>query len=207
MKSNISKVIVCIFVIIIGLSSMVMAYRPSEQTLTIGDNYGYDQAPHFYGVFDAAGFSDGIYWGYEPNHHPYSYHEVLSGEYGSAIFYDDISTEPNAMWLTNQFLFPNWTTNSDFDSFGASAWYDSSNPVPNNNTGQSVIENDQVRVTIDYEVVDLGDGNSSPLSVRDANGQTGFVKSFQYLFLQTYTITNLQNSSNITGLEFYQMLC
>jgi len=84
-------------------TSAVKAYRPSEQMLTIGGIYG--QAPYFYGYLDAAGYSDVICWGYEPNHHPYSYHEVLSGEWGSfAIYYDGIATEPNSMFLTNEFL-------------------------------------------------------------------------------------------------------
>jgi hypothetical protein len=83
---------------------------------------------------------------------------------------------------------------------------DANNPVSNNNTGQSIIENEQVRVTVDYEVVDLGDGNWSPLNITDANGNIGFVRSFQYLFLQTYTVKNIKTTGNLTNLELYGML-
>lgn len=190
-----------------------MATNPSQQTLTIGDTSSSDdEAPHFYGYMDAAGYSDVIMWGYEPNHHPHSYHEVLSGEWGAAIFYNGIQTEPNAMWLTDYFCYPYWTTNSNFQILTSpSAWHDQTNPVPLNNTGQSVIANDEVQITLDYEVVDLnevvglGDDSWSPMSIKDANSQIGFVKCFRYLFLQTYTIKNISDSDT-TGLEFYQML-
>ena len=95
--------------VLLLISSMIttsMATDPSDETFTIGDDTPLtDEAPYFYGTFDAAGFSDIIYWGDSPNH-GCNYHEVLSGEWGAAIFYDSISTEPNAMWLTNKFLFP-----------------------------------------------------------------------------------------------------
>lgn len=53
--------------------------------LTIGDKDEVGGAPYFYGTFDAAGYSDWIYYGYSPEH-PYGYHEILSGEIGAAIF-------------------------------------------------------------------------------------------------------------------------
>jgi hypothetical protein len=111
------KINSCAFLIISIMSlffiaSETKAYRPSEQTLTIGNS---NQAiPYFWGTLDASGFSDAIYWGYGPNH-PYNYHEVLSGEWGSfALFYDGITTEPNAMFLTNKFLWPDWYLENEF---------------------------------------------------------------------------------------------
>jgi len=200
----------------IFINSKTALAAPSDWHVMIG-------APNFYGDLDAGGYSDWIWWGYEPNHHPYSYHEVLSGEYGAALYYNSISTEPNAMWLTDLFVYPDWTTDSNFAVSGTpSSWNNLNNPVPPNqyarndayqwttayNTGQSILLSDdgKIRVTIDYEVVDLGEGNWSPMSIRDATGQIGFVKSDRFLFLQTYTITNLQNDADITGLELYQLL-
>jgi len=56
-------------------------------------------------AFDAAGYSDWWYWGrdYWPRH-PYSQHEMLSGEWAGAIYYDGIATGEQAMWLTDHFL-------------------------------------------------------------------------------------------------------
>jgi parallel beta-helix repeat protein len=200
MNSKISTNAVFIFAIVACLSQVLIASV-------------YLSSDNFNGTFDDAGYSDGINWGYSPNH-PYPYeggiHELLSGEWGVAIFYDGISTEPNSMWLPNSFIFPNWTTNSTFStSLYGEYRDDSNNPVIGYDTGQSkIISGDgKVEITIDYEVVDLGDGNWSPLAITDVNGQIGFVKSDRYLFLQTYTVTaNPQNEANITGLELYQLL-
>jgi len=189
---------------------------PSDWHVMIG-------SPYFYGDFDAAGYSDWIWWGPSPDHNVTAYHEVLSGEYGAALYYNGISTDPNAMWLTDYFKYPDWPTYSNFAVSGIpSSWDDSNNPVPPNqnaqndayqpttayDTGRSILisGDGKIQVTIDYEVVDLGAGNWSPMSIRDSTGQIGFVKSDRYLFLQTYIIKNLQNDANITGLELYQML-
>ena len=165
---------------------------------------------------DYAGYSDVIEYGYSLEH-PYTYHELLSGEWGAAIYYDGIKDAHKAMWLTDKFLFPNWTTNSNFfiaenPGVQVGAWHNPDNPTPLNNTGRSVIENAQVRIQIDYEVVDLEflDPNiypvRSPLAVRDeAAGKAGLVRSDRYIMLQTYTIAN-KIDGTIENLEFYQML-
>jgi hypothetical protein len=54
---------------------------------------------------DYAGYSDVIEYGYSLEH-PYTYHELLSGEWAAAIYYDGIEDAPQAMWLTDKFLFP-----------------------------------------------------------------------------------------------------
>jgi hypothetical protein len=198
MNSKISTKAVCILVVMFCFSSVSMAY----------DLY----CDYFNAYFDDAGYSDVINWGYSPNH-PYPYqggfHETLSGEWGAAIFYNGLSTEPNSMWLSNYFKFPYWYTNSTFStSLYLNSWDDPNNPVQGYDTAQSkIVSGDgKVEITIDYEIVDLGDGNWSPLAIRDKDGNIGFVKSDQFLFLQTYTIKNLQNDANITGLELYQMV-
>lgn len=191
-----------------------------------------------YMPFDAGGFSDWWYWGASPRHE-HLQHEMLSGEYAAAIYYDGIRTEPldpnnpssenHAMWLTDWFSFPSWQTNSTFSRKGDpdcwfDAWNDPNNkPVNGINTAQSIIVNDdgRVRVTIDYEVVDLGedvdlDKNGSPLAFWIANPNDPynidarehyFVYSDRYILLQTYTITNIDpNESTLEDIEFYQML-
>ncbi len=112
-------VIVCCF--LMGSISVQGAFY--GQILRIGDNNQQGVAPYFYGDMDAAGYSDWIWYGPSPIHE-YGYHEVLSGEWGAAIHYDGIDTnltnDPNdaanrrqAMWLTKDYVFPNWPTNSD----------------------------------------------------------------------------------------------
>ena len=162
--------------LVLMLSHLLFAELPSQRMVYIG-------SPVCFGVYDAAGFSDWIYYGNENNiYHPYDYHEVLSGEWAAAIYYDGIDTSPinpadpssgnQAMWLTDLFLYPNWNTNSDFiiDLFSDS-WDTPENPVPSNNpaiyyngrdlysiandTGKTIIANNSVEIAIDYEVVDL----------------------------------------------------
>lgn len=65
---------------------------------------------------DTAGYSDDFYYN-RTDLHSYGTHEMLSGEWAAAIYYDGIAAEPNAMWLTNRFVDPDWTTNSDFEDY------------------------------------------------------------------------------------------
>lgn len=192
------------------------------QTLRIGDNNEQGVAPYFYGDMDAAGYSDWIWYGPSPIH-DHDYHELLSGEWGAAIYYDGIDTEltadPNdaanrrqAMWLTTDYVFPGFPTNSDFVFGGTcAAQQDPINPSPLYDTGKSIIYNDEVEITIDYEVVDMnsitGGSPRSPMAyISDPNtSAVSFVPSDQYIFLQTYTIKNLK-ATTLTGLEFYQFL-
>jgi hypothetical protein len=134
MNSKISTKAVCILVVMFCFSSVSMAY----------DLY----CDYFNAYFDDAGYSDVINWGGYPTNtnHPYSFHETLSGEWGVAISYDDISMEPNAMWLPSQFVFPTWTTNSTFStSSSLSSRDDPNNPVVGYDTAQSKIVSEDRR--------------------------------------------------------------
>jgi len=179
------------------------------KSLTLGDKDQTNRAPYFFGTFDAAGYSDWIYYGPSP-FHEFDYHEILSGEYGAAIYYNGIGTQnQNAMWLTRQFDFPDWITNSDFVMGSiCQAWADpNSNPAPLYDTGKSIIHNNHIEVTVDYEVVDLAfrDPNfyisRSPISyIDEQSGQPRFIYSDRYCILQTYTFRAL---APVTDFEFY----
>ena len=187
--------------------------KPSEKFLWLSNPYWRVGAINDPGL-DAAGFSDKFYWGASPPslRHAAAYeHEMLSGEWAAAIYYDGIAMGPEAMWLTDYFLYPYWTTNSDFiidsDPFAED---DEDNPVVGYDTGHSRIKNEQVTVAIDYEMVDLGEQGEngeggSPLSFGSLVGADAFVYSERYVLLQTYTITNTTDSP-IENVEFYQML-
>lgn len=107
-------------------------------------------------AFDAAGYSDWWDWGRNDwPRHPYSAHEMLSGEWAGAVHYDGIASGNQAMWLTDQFSFPNWPTSTGFTQVSFNSWDHPVNPIDGLDTAQSVIQNAQVRITIDYEMVDL----------------------------------------------------
>ncbi|MCK4999418.1 MAG: DUF11 domain-containing protein, partial [Anaerohalosphaera sp.] len=168
--------------------------------------------PYFKAIFDDAGYSDyGIFYG-QSDIHEFPLHELLSGEWGAAIYFDGIATGDKAMWLTDMFLYPDWATNSNFVGDPNSRDEgDNSNNSPGydfNDYGQSVIRNGKLEITIDYEVVDLGEDGYSPMAGLDAvTGDGGFVKSDRYIFLQTYTIKNVDpNETTVEDIEFYQML-
>jgi uncharacterized repeat protein (TIGR01451 family) len=195
--------------------------------LTIGTNanWGGRTPPYFTAIMDAGGYSDGIYYG-QSEIHEYGYHEVLSGEWGAAISYDNIDTElinpgnPEAgrktMWLTKQFDYPNWGTNSKFQLSGiGQAWADpNGNPAPLADTGRSVISNGIVEITIDYEVVDMQFRDPNHYSWRGVlgyldpdRGNPAMVESDRYCFLETYTIRNIDPGQEpVTNIEFYQLL-
>ena len=187
--------------IVVGLwaTRISEAVEPSSETLGLSNEYWQCQA------IDTAGYSDKFWWGPSPRHNHPGYHEMLSGEWGAAIYYDGIATGSEAMWLTDKFLYPNWETYCDFTiDYSPVSWDNESNPVDGLDTGYSRIKNAKVRITIDYEMVDLGEGGS-PLSFGRLVGADAFVYSERYVLLQTYTITNITQSP-IENLEFYQML-
>jgi len=195
-----------------------MANVPVSAALRPQDKFVLLASPHWFAKFDGGGFCDWWHWG-ESDLHPVSgYHEMLSGEWAAAIYYDGIVTDPHAMWLTDYFRFPYWDTNSEFELELATGWHDPTNPVPvsqgkvsdlgefidMNDTGRSIISNAEVRITIDYEIVDMND-LASPLAYRTPENKWGYAESDRYVLLQTYTITNITDS-NVSGIEFYQML-
>jgi len=216
-KTNARKVLLVVLAFFwLVFSQVAHGADPSEQVLHMGSPVGF-------GEFDAGGYSDWYYWGQSPRH-GYEYHEMLSGEWAAAIYYDGIATGNQAMWLTDYFLWPNWENfDNDFTVTSCSSWDDPSppgnpispnynakdhaqNPVTAYDTGQSVIQNGQVRITIDYEMVDLGEQvPGSPMAFGSLVGADAFVYSERYVLLQTYTIKN-KTASPIENLEFYQML-
>lgn len=196
------NILIVIVTLTISLAStrILYAISPSTEILNLSN-------PYWSATFDAAGYADYFSWGPSPRHEVESAHEMLSGEWAAAIYYNGISTSPKSMWLTDSFIVPDWSTNSVFQIVDHPDWWDDpSNPIVGYyDTGHSSIANAQVEIDIDYEIVDLGEQGSngeggSPLSFSDT-----FVRSERYVLLQTYTITNI-TAISITDLEFYQML-
>lgn len=145
------RIVFAIAALVVCTSTALASF--DSYSLLIGNPQGGSgqTAPYFYATLDAAGYSDWIWYGASPIH-DHDYHEVLSGEWAAAIYYDGISTDltadPNdgdrrqAMWLTKHFDYPNWPTNSNFQKSAGQpceAWYEPTNPSPLLNTGQSTI--------------------------------------------------------------------
>jgi hypothetical protein len=195
-KSTFSTFLVISFVAMFSITVQGAFYNTAEQITS----------PYWDALLDAAGYGDEFYWGNSP-YHPHTRHELLSGEWAAAIYYDGIASDPDAMWLTDEFIFPYWDTENDFlIQSDIEVWNDSNNPVNGSDTGHSVISNNEVEITIDYEIADLGETQFSPLAYREPNETVSVKRSERYVLLQTYTIKNIKASGNVTGLEFYQML-
>ena len=159
--------------------------------------------------FYPSGYSDGWFWGKSDRHHNWNggdpmygdAHEMLSGEWVAAIYYDGIH-DNRTQWLTNQFVYPDWQTYTSFyQDPNIQVW-------DNYRAARSDVNDPNVKVTIDYKLVDIGDSNYVVLPFRKIGGALADVNSERYILIQTYTIKNTHSvgGSDITGLEFYQML-
>lgn len=181
--------------------------------------------PYWYMMFNRAGYMDITYW-YPSQRHPYYAHEMMTGDWAAAVYYDGINITSEAEWLTNWFEVPDFYTNQHFTFGNKSVSNDPCNPVwtdpnqpseytggsqyqcssaPWGDTGISDINDGKLEVEIHYEVADLGEYGWSPMTLIDANNSV-YVKSERYVLLQTYIFKNIHTTENITDLEFYQML-
>jgi hypothetical protein len=211
------KIILLSIVVCFLVNSDSFASTPSQYAIEIGD-------PNWFGDFDAAGYSDWIWYGPSASH-PYAYHEILSGDWGAAVYYDSIQNG-KSMWLTDLFVVPTWPTGSSFTVVNAPpSWDNPNNPaVPNVNatidtddynyhgttytgydTGESIIKSgdNKLQITIDFEIAKVSNG--SPLAFRDASGNTEYVNSENSVLLETYTLKNT-SSSSLTNVKFFQFL-
>lgn len=135
----------------------------------------------------------------------YKGREYLSGEYAHAVTYvrDGVPIAP--IWLEPDFVFPDWTTNSNFTVAAPLAM------IGVNGSGlpvfESVIGNADLEIRIISEMVDNG-----PVGVQ--NGMTAAseasvvvapITSNKYVMVQRYEYTNI-SGVNITSLGIIQMV-
>ena len=140
---------------------------------------------------DDYGYSD--YLGY--THHGVPSHEMLSGEWAAAIKYSGIETWPKAIWLTHNFICPDWTTNSNFAVITAMG------PTGVPNQVSSVIQNTEVQIRI---VATMYCSQTAMGITPDPN--TGnFVVSDSCFMVQDYVIKNISGEP-IDSLYFCQFL-
>lgn len=129
--------------------------------------------------------------------------EYLSGEWGAAVAYAVGENAVTPKWLERNFLFPDWTTNSDFTVVS-----------PITQTGlnadglpiaRSVIANNDLQITLRFEMIDTVVGTPMGTKPATATGDATFLKSNRYVMKQTATAQNISGSP-ITGLQFFQLL-
>lgn len=132
--------------------------------------------------------------------------EYLSGEWGAAISYNKNALPVNPVWFEPNFLFPDWTTNSNFIVISPIM------ATTINATGQtvyeSVIANNDLEIKIISEMIDTGDSTGiqqglTPSSAASIN--INAEASSQYIFKQSYEVKNISGLS-ITDIRIYQML-
>ncbi len=216
-------IFLCLLLGAIG-TNLCFAVLPSSDIFTIGRIGSNSTDEGISGTFDAGGYSDGIYYGIT-DIHPFSSHELLSGEWGAAVHYDGInspyiSSDPNlgrqAMWLTDYFKFPYWYTGSQFfipDNKLHQVWNNPNNPILGDDAARTWVRNQSLEVQIDYEFADLDTITNSTLKrspmvfYADPNVVVpSVVYSDRYVILQTYTFSNKDPNTPITNLKFYQFL-
>ncbi len=154
---------------------------------------------------DAAGYADIMVY----NHHGLN-HEMLSGDWASALRYDELGTaniqqgpnagSPQSMWLSNRFVCPDFTTNSTFEVVSPfSSWDDPLNPVFGLDTGYSIISNGDVTIRIDFKMID------TRVDMGRAPQMPNPIVSERYILSQRYTITNTGTAA-LNNLELFQFL-
>ncbi|MFA5293871.1 MAG: right-handed parallel beta-helix repeat-containing protein [Phycisphaerae bacterium] len=170
---------------------------------------------------------------YPSERHEYGPHEMTTGDIAAAVYYQNINYNNEAEWLTDYFRIPTFNTGSPFvfnwshnesNSICNPVWTDQYQPtgyIPGtgyysisstgNDTAWSSLDDGKLAVTVYYEVVDLGEQDAngvggSPITFRDPNGTPVFCYSERYVLLLTYKFKNLSTTSDVNGLEFYQML-
>ncbi|MBI1397813.1 MAG: PEP-CTERM sorting domain-containing protein [Betaproteobacteria bacterium] len=148
--------------------------------------------------------SDYGYSDYLGDHTPgFEGREYLSGEWGAAVGYSNGATTVSPTWLERNFIYPDWTTNSTFsvitplnvNSFNADGL-----PI-----ADSLIANGDISIGQRLEIVDTRVGTPMGTSPASAGGAGSAILSNRYVMMQTYTITNLTEST-LDNLQFFQLL-
>ena len=130
--------------------------------------------------------------------------EYLSGEWGAAVGYKvGAAAVTTPVWLEPNFIYPNWTTNSDFGIVGAGMM-----PGANNGDGlptaSGTIDNSKLRIKISVEMLDTTSGIEQGAYKASGAGAGISVTSNRYILKQSYEITNI-SGENITQLQLFQL--
>ncbi len=130
--------------------------------------------------------------------------EYLSGEWANAIAYRKGAAEIDPLWLEPDFLFPDWTTNSNFSVVSAIQ------SVATNSDGfdiyRSVISNGDWEVTINTEVIDTQTGLQQGMTSASAAAIVDPpVTSSRYVLSQQLVYRNTSGQT-LDDVNIYQLL-
>lgn len=130
--------------------------------------------------------------------------EYLSGEWSAAVHYTGGQAPTNAIWFQPQWFFPDWVSDSNF---GVQTNFVSTGMT--NVSGfpiyRSTITNKDLRITINYEMLDSTNGIPQGLTPKSAGGSSSNSLSSRYVFRQTYRVTNISGGA-LNNFKFYQFL-
>lgn len=129
--------------------------------------------------------------------------EYLSGEWGSAVAYTRNGQTRQPAWLEPRFLFPDWSTNSDFHVV---------TPIHLTGTNldglpiaESVIANNDLQILLRFEMMDTVTGTPMGQTPASAGSPARSINSNRYVMNQSFTVTNV-SADPITGLQLFQLL-
>mgnify|MGYP007101532433 CR=1 FL=1 len=134
--------------------------------------------------------------------------EYLSGEWASAISYSG----HDPMWLPKQLIFPDWLTNSNFEVImkdGQSIWIkDPNNPLnaDGNLIMQSMLRNDHLEITHEYQIWNVPDGVAQGLSPQGNEVPAqAMLLSDGFAYQHTLTFYNTSDEP-LTDVHFFHLL-
>jgi hypothetical protein len=149
--------------------------------------------PNWYIMIWDSGYSD---WMISPHGH-----EQLSGEWAAAVLYDQIPIG-EAMWLEPEWICPDWISNSNFQVITPFlSWDDPFNPVLGKDTGQGVISNGQLEITIDCVMRE----DRTVVGLSPAVEDPDHILSHLYVMFQTYKLKNITDQT-LTTIALFQMI-
>ena len=129
--------------------------------------------------------------------------EYLSGEWGSAIAYTKDGVDVQPTWLEPHFLYPDWTTNSNFQVVqGIHLVGANHDGLP---IAESVIANSDLQITLRFEMLDTVVGTPMGVAAASAGGAGIAVESNRYVLSQTFSVKNISGVS-ITNVQLFQFL-
>ncbi|MDD2760284.1 MAG: hypothetical protein PHH11_08315 [Methylomonas sp.] len=147
-----------------------------------------------------AGYSDALF-DQTPG---YVGREYLSGEWGAAVGYSKNGATVKPTWLERDFVFPDWTTNSNFSTMDAihNTVSDADGVV---SSAASTIANSDMQIAQSFQVVDTLTGTPIGLAAASAGGEGRSFMSNRYVLMQSYSITNT-STDTLNNLQFFQLL-
>lgn len=129
--------------------------------------------------------------------------EYLSGEWGAALGYRIGQTTVAPKWLEPNFIFPDWSTNSNFSTLSGLGG------IATNNAGLPIaaasVSNGTLRVDQRIEMVDTLTGIAIGTSAASLGGNGSFILSDRYVMKQSYTIVNVSEQT-VGDLQLFQLL-